>query len=258
MLRLEHISFAYRDQPVIRDVNLEIPSGCFLSLIGPNGSGKTTLLRLMSRVLDPQQGCVCFDGKALSSLTARDLAQSMAVISSEQFFEFPYPVTEIVAMGRYPYLKRLQQMSHKDSQVIDEALRLTDVRHLRNRPISHLSSGERQRVLIARAIAQQPKILILDEPNAHLDIHHQIAIFELLRSLNREHQMTIVAVLHDLSSAAAYSETIVLLHEGKVVKTGRPEVVITRELIHETYGVTVDVFPSPTSGFPLVAFAPKS
>jgi iron complex transport system ATP-binding protein len=180
------------------------------------------------------------------------------VISSEQFFEFPYPVSEIVAMGRYPYLKRLQQMSQKDFQIIDEALRLTDVRHLHNRPISHLSSGERQRVFIARAIAQQPKVLILDEPNAHLDIHHQIAIFELLRSLNREHEMTIVAVLHDLTSAAAYSEIIALLHEGKVVQIGRPEVVITRELIHETYGVTVDVFPNPASGFPLVAFAPKS
>ena len=257
MLRLEHVSFGYRGQPVIRDVSLEFPSGRFLSLIGPNGSGKTTLLRLMSRRLEPQQGRILMEGKDLSAMRARDIARIMAVISSEQFFEFPYPVSEIVAMGRYPYLGRLQALSREDTQIVDRALELTYVKHLRHRAISHLSSGERQRVLIARAIAQQPKLLMLDEPNAHLDICHQIAIFELLRSLNRDHGMTIVAVLHDLTSAAAYSEITVLLHEGRVVKTGKPDEVITRTLIQETYGVDVAVFPSPYGGFPLVAFAPK-
>ena len=258
ILRLEDVSFGYRGQTVIRDVSLEIPSGSFLSLIGPNGSGKTTLLRLMSRVLEPRQGRILFEGMPLSTLKVRDIARNIAVISSEQFFEFPYPVSEIVAMGRYPYLARLQGLSHEDLHFVDQSLLLTDLGHLRHRPISHLSSGERQRVFIARAIAQQPKLLMLDEPNAHLDIHHQIAIFELLRSLNRDHGMTIVAVLHDLASAAAYSGMTVLLHEGSVVKVGKPEEVITRHLIRATYGVDVDVFPSPVGGFPLVVFGPKN
>jgi len=257
ILKLENVSFGYKGQPVIRDVNLEIPAGSFLSLIGPNGSGKTTLLRLMSRVLEPQQGRVLFEGRPLSDMNAKDIARNIAVISSEQFFEFPYPVSEIVAMGRYPYVARLHGLSHEDFQFVDQALLLTDLGHLRQRPISHLSSGERQRVFIARAIAQQPKLLMLDEPNAHLDIHHQIAIFELLRSLNREHGISIVAVLHDLTSAAAYSGITVLLHEGSVIKVGKPGEVITRTLIRETYGVDVDVFPSPAGGFPLVAFAPR-
>ena len=127
ILRLEDVSFGYRGQTVIRDVSLEIPSGSFLSLIGPNGSGKTTLLRLMSRVLEPRQGRILFEGMPLSTLKVRDIARNIAVISSEQFFEFPYPVSEIVAMGRYPYLARLQGLSHEDLHFVDQSLLLTDL-----------------------------------------------------------------------------------------------------------------------------------
>jgi iron complex transport system ATP-binding protein len=256
MLTLEEVCFGYGKHRVIQNISLEVPRQAFMALIGPNGGGKTTLLRLMSKVLRPQQGRVLLQGKPLAEIGARDLARQMAVITSEQFFEFPYPVSDVVAMGRSPHLQRLQRMSQRDWEVVDQALKLTQVDHLGLRPASQLSSGERQRVLIARAIAQQPSVLMLDEPNAHLDINHQIAIFNLLRSLNRDHKMTLIVVLHDLTWAAAFCQTVALLHQGKLVKIGRPEEVITAELIRQTYGAEVAVYPSPLGGFPQVVYVP--
>ena len=255
-ISIQQLSFCYRTQAVLQDVNLEIRHQSFLALIGPNGSGKTTLLRLMSKVLTPQRGAVLFDGQPLGSFSARKLAQKLAVISSEQHFEFPFSVADVVAMGRFPHLNLLEKMSDEDWKIVDEAMERTCVRDFRNRSISQLSSGEKQRVLIARAIAQQPSILMLDEPNAHLDINHQIAIFNLLRTLNRQHQITVIVVLHDLSAAAAFCETMVLLHRGRIVRTGTPAEVITEELIQQTYGAEVVVFPSPVGGGPQIAFGP--
>ena len=180
-LSLKEVSFRYPRGFALRNISLEIPGQSFLALIGPNGSGKTTLLRLMSKVLQPESGEVRLEGKRLDEFTARELSRQVAVISSEQHFQFPFPALEVVTMGRFPYLGRLQKLSEEDREIVDEALRMTQTYELREHPISQLSSGERQRVLIARAIAQQPSILMLDEPNAHLDINHQIAIFRLLR-----------------------------------------------------------------------------
>jgi iron complex transport system ATP-binding protein len=253
-ISLQQLSFSYRTQAVLQDINLEIPNQSLLALIGPNGSGKTTLLRVMSKALRAQQGTVLLDGRPLASFNARKLARKLAVISSEQHFEFPFSVADVVAMGRFPHLNRLERMSDQDWKIVDEAMERTCVLDFRNRSISQLSSGEKQRVLIARAIAQQPSILLLDEPNAHLDINHQIAIFNLLRTLNRQHQMTVIVVLHDLSAAAAFCETMVLLHQGQIVRTGTPSEVITAELIQQTYGAEVAVFPSPVGGRPHIAF----
>lgn len=257
MLRFERVSFSYPAGFALQDVDLEVPEQCFLALIGPNGSGKTTLLRLMSKLLQPESGHVYLNGKSLAQFTARELAQQMAVISSEQYFEFPFSVADVVAMGRFPHLGRLQQMSRQDWEIVDEALRMTQTDPLRERPISQLSSGERQRVLIGRAVAQKPSILVLDEPNAHLDINHQIAIFHLLQFLNQKHAMTVVVVLHDLTAAAAFCESVALLHRGRLVKRGKPEEVITEETIRSTYGAEVLVRPSPLGGFPQITYAPK-
>lgn len=256
LLKLEQIGFSYAGSPVLEDIDLEIAPQSFVALIGPNGSGKTTLLRIMSKVLQPHRGRVLLEGQPLSSLGARALARRVAVIGSEQSFEFPFLVRDVVAMGRFPHLSLLQRMSANDWRVVQRALEMTCVDSLAGRLISRLSSGEKQRVLIARAIAQQPSILMLDEPNAHLDINHQIAIFNLLRSLNRNQEMTIVVVLHDLTTAAAFCERVVLLHQGRIVKTGSPSEVITGKLIRATYGADVQVFPSPAGGYPQVAFAP--
>lgn len=256
-LRLERVSFRYPTGFALQDIDLEIPGRAFLALIGPNGSGKTTLLRLMTKLLQPESGQVYLDGEPISGFAPRELARQMAVISSEQFFEFPFPVADVVAMGRFPYLGRFQKMSRQDWQIVEEALRMTQTDHLRERPISQLSSGERQRVLVARAVAQKPSILMLDEPNAHLDINHQIGIFRLLQFLNQKHDMTVVVVLHDLTAAAAFCESVALLHQGRLIKQGKPEEVITTEIVRSTYGADVFVYPSPLGGFPQITYAPK-
>jgi len=253
---LRQVSFSYRMQPVLQEVSFEIPQQSFLALIGPNGSGKTTLLRLMSKVLSPQRGTILLNNRPLREFNARTLALTLAVISSEQHFEFPFSVQDIVAMGRFPHLNRLQRMSERDWKIVDEAMERTAILPLRHRSIAQLSSGEKQRVLIARAISQQPSIMMLDEPNAHLDINHQIAIYNLLRTLNRDHQMTIIVVLHDLSAAATFCETMALLHRGRIVRIGVPAEVITADLIQQTYGAEVAVFPSPVNGCPQIAFGP--
>ena len=255
-ISIDRVSFSYNSRPILQDISLQIKWQSILGLIGPNGSGKTTLLRLVSRVLQPQQGQILIEGQPLKDLRAAEIAKKMAVISSEQSFEFPFSVADIVAMGRFPHLSRLQKLTEKDRDIIEHSMKMTAVFHLKDRLISKLSSGERQRVLIARAVTQQPAILLLDEPNSHLDINHQLAIFHLLHQLNRERQLTIVVVLHDLTAAAAFCHSIVLLHEGRVAKEGIPKEVITAELIRQTYGADVDVHPSPRGGFPQVSFLP--
>ncbi|MFN8007864.1 MAG: ABC transporter ATP-binding protein [Terriglobia bacterium] len=253
---MDRVSFSYNSRPILQNIDLQIPRQSILGLIGPNGSGKTTLLKLISRILHPQQGQILIDGQPLDGLRAGEIARKMAVISSEQSFEFPFAVKDIVAMGRFPHLRRWQKLSAQDQSLIDESMRMTAIGHLQDRPISKLSSGERQRVLIARAITQEPSLLLLDEPNAHLDINHQLTVFHLLHRLNREKGMTILVVLHDLTAAAAFCHAIVLLHERRIVKEGRPEDVITAELIRQTYGAEVDVYPNPRGGFPQISFLP--
>ncbi|MCZ6768496.1 MAG: ABC transporter ATP-binding protein, partial [Acidobacteria bacterium] len=176
-LLLKQVGFHYQNGFSLQDIDLLISEKSFLALIGPNGSGKTTLLHLMSGLLQPERGQISLENQPLMTFTRRELARRIAVISSLQYFEFPFPVTDVVAMGRYPYLGRLQKLTDRDGQIVEEALHSTEIWHLKDRPISQLSSGERQRVLLARAVAQRPSILMLDEPNTHLDIHHQIAIF---------------------------------------------------------------------------------
>ena len=256
-LLLKQVGFHYQDGFSLQDIDLMLPEKSFLALIGPNGSGKTTLLHLMSGLLQPERGQISLENQPLKTFTRRELARRIAVISSLQYFEFPFPVVDVVAMGRYPYLGRLQKLSGRDGQIVEKALHSTEIWHLKDRPISQLSSGERQRVLLARAVAQRPSILMLDEPNTHLDIHHQIAIFRLLQSLNEEHSMTVVVVLHDLTAASAFCQTVALLSEGKLIQTGTPTEVITTETIRRVYKADISVQPSPLGGFPQISYGGK-
>ncbi|MEE8348505.1 MAG: ABC transporter ATP-binding protein [Acidobacteriota bacterium] len=253
-LLLEKLAFDHGDTFKLNGVDLSIPEGSFLALIGPNGSGKTTLLQLMSGLLTPRAGRILLDGQPLNQFNRRHLARQMAVISSEQHFEFPFPVAEVVTMGRFPYLDRFGKLSRRDREIIDDAMEWTQTSHLRDRPISQLSSGERQRVLIARAVAQQPAILMLDEPNVHLDLNHQISIFRLLRRLNQDSSVTIVIVLHDLTAAAVFCQQVALMSQGSLVKTGSPHEVITTETLREVYQADIEVHPSPLDGLPQVAY----
>ena len=256
VLTLDRVSFSYSTREILQGISLEIPRGAFWGIIGPNGSGKTTLMRVMSGILRPKMGIVYLNGTPLSRFNARSLALQIAVVGAEQSFDFPFRTREVVSMGRFPHLARFANLSKSDNAIVNEALRLTCTDSLSEQLISEVSSGERQRILIARTIAQQSPCLMLDEPSTHLDIQHQIGIFNLLRMLNREHGKTVIVALHDLTSAAAFCDRIALLHKGRIIKLGSPSEVITETMIRETYGVDVQVFPSPCGGFPQLAYGP--
>jgi len=256
--RLDNVSFSYRDGFRLGKISLEIPSGSFLGLIGPNGSGKSTLIRLMSGELSPEEGEVLLEKRPVTSFSPMELARRMAVISAEQYFDFPFLVRDVVAMGRFPHSGRSQRLASADDAVVDEVLALTDAASFADRSISHLSSGERQRVLIARALAQEPAVLLLDEPDAHLDLHHQLNVFRLLRRLNLERKITIVLVLHDLTAAAAFCRRLALLDRGMLVKHGDPSEVVRPEVIHSVYGPDIIVYPNPVTGKPTVAMGDET
>ncbi|MBI3111128.1 MAG: ABC transporter ATP-binding protein [Ignavibacteriales bacterium] len=209
-LRVDHIAFRYHDLPVLRDVSFDVPSGDFLSLLGPNGSGKSTLLKLLNRILLPGEGNISLGDRPLNTLRRSDIARTVAYVPQDGLWVFPFTVLEVVLMGRSPYLSRFGFEGANDIELAHAVMSLVDIDHLAMKPITALSGGERQRVLIARALCQQPRILLLDEPNAHLDIAHQIDIFQILR---REHEkgLTILSVSHDLNLAATFSKRIMLL-----------------------------------------------
>lgn len=260
-LSVENLSFRYPDVPVLRNISFQLPSGDFLSLLGPNGSGKSTLLRLLDRILIPQRGTITLDGHPLYEFSRRDLAKRIAYVPQDTLWVFPYTVLEVVLMGRSPHIGRSGFENKQDLRIAHEIMRLTDIAHLADKLITGISGGERQRVLIARALSQQPQILLLDEPNAHLDISHQIEIFRILREQNEQRNLTIVSVSHDLNLAAAFSRRTLLLanssSEGaSVFAIGLAKDVLTRENIEQVYQTPVLVDQLPGSSAMRISLLP--
>lgn len=250
MLEALAITVGYGETPVLREVSLTAARGQFLGLVGPNGSGKSTLLRALSRVLPPRRGQVLLDGVDIYRMPARHLARRLAVVAQDSAVHFDFSVREVVLMGRAPHLTRFGLEGPRDYAVAEECLELTGVAGLADRSITTLSGGERQRCMIARALAQEPEALLLDEPTAHLDIAHQIEILDLARKLTATRGLATVVVLHDLNLASQYCDHLVLLAEGRVIATGRPQEVVTETHIREAYGAEVQVRLHPTSGRP--------
>ncbi|MBU1998804.1 MAG: ABC transporter ATP-binding protein [Candidatus Omnitrophota bacterium] len=252
ILSIHNLSGGYQNELIVRNISLDVSKGDLLSIIGPNGSGKTTLFRLISRIIKPVQGNIALSGKDILRLPLKDFSCQVAFVSQDSIINFSFTVWEIVLMGRIPHLKRLQAEGAKDFSIAEKSLSLTDTLHLRNKMINELSSGERQRVLIARALAQEPELLFLDEPTSHLDIGHQIQILDLLRKLNLQDKLTIVMVLHDLNLASEYSNRIVLFNQGKIFKQGSPKEVLTYQNIEAVYKTVVVVEDNPINKKPYV------
>lgn len=252
LLKINNLSGGYHKETIIKDISLEIDKGDFMGIIGPNGSGKTTLLRLMSRVLIPQKGNIALEGKNIAHMELKEFAQLIAFVPQDTLITFPFTVWEIVLMGRIPHLKRLQLETKEDYLIAEKALIMTDALYLKDKKIDELSSGERQRVVIAKALAQEPLLLFLDEPTSHLDIGHQIQILDLLKRLNRQNNLTIVMVLHDLNLASEYCNRIVLLNEGRIFKEGSPSDVLTYQNIEAVYKTVVVVNSNPINSKPYV------
>jgi iron complex transport system ATP-binding protein len=257
VLAVEHLSFSYdRTVPLIRDVSFGVLPGEFLSLVGPNGSGKTTLLRLLDRLLTPAAGRVTFRGADIAAYRRAELARRIAFVPQEAGTQFPFTVFDVVLMGRSPHLRGAFFESEHDHAVARHALHLTDVAHLADAPIGSISGGERQRVLIARALAQEPDVILLDEPSAHLDIAHQVDVVRLLRSLNRERGLTVVSVSHDLNLAASSSDRIAVLLCGALTAIGTPDEVLTEQRIVEVFRTPVLVDAHPAGGYPRITLLP--
>lgn len=243
---------AYDGREVLHGLDLELASGEFLGVLGPNGSGKSTLLRAMTGVLPLTAGEVRLFGRPLRELKRREIARRVGVVPQAGTTPFEFTVREVVGMGRTPHIGRLHGETDNDRAAVEAALERTDTRELADRLLSELSGGEAQRVIIARALAQEPELLLLDEPTAFLDLSHQVEVFELLRGLNRGESMTVLCVSHDVNLASLYCDRLVLLRDGVVADEGRPDDVITPERIKDVYGASVLVDNATPSGRPRV------
>ena len=257
IIRMESVDFRYPERPIFSGLSLSLEGGEVLGLIGPNSSGKTTLLKLMDGLLRPQRGAISLEEKSLNRIPRPQVARTIAVVPQAMEVPFSFTVGEIVLMGRAPYLSRFGWEKQKDLEVAREAMALTGVAGLENRTFWELSQGEKQRVLIARALAQEPRVMLLDEPTSHLDINHQVEINELIRRLNLQRGLTVLHISHDLNLAAEYCHRIVLLHQGSVFSAGIPSEVITEENIRRVYETKVLVEKNPLSGAPRITLLGK-
>lgn len=232
--------------------------GEFLSLVGPNGSGKSTLLRLLDRIVLPDEGTIHLGERNLESFSRTELARRIAFIPQDTAILFPFTVAEVVLMGRSPHTHGVLFENAADRHIAMEMMRQTDTLHLAQQPVTAISGGERQRVLIARALAQQPELLLMDEPNAHLDIAHQLDTFSLIKKLNLEQKLTVVCVSHDLNLAATFSDRIGILVCGSLTALGTPHEVLTENTIRAAFQTQVIVDRHPAKDAPRISLLPVS
>lgn len=251
-LSAHSVSVGYGDTVISRDVTLDIPDGQVTTLIGANGCGKSTLLRGLSHLLPLSAGSVTLDGKKLGDYSSRELATRLSMLPQSPITPAGVTVADLVARGRHPHQSWLQQWSASHSAAVDEAMALTNVFQLRDRPVDSLSGGQRQRVWIAMVLAQDTDIVFLDEPTTYLDLAHSIDILELVSTLNKEQGKTIVMVLHDLNLAARYSDNLVLMKDGSVTALGSPESTITPQALRDVFGLDSRVIEDPVTGGPLI------
>lgn len=252
ILTADNISCGYGEKPVIEDISFSIEQGELVGIIGPNGSGKTTLLRAISRILKPKSGKVTFTGKDIWQMRYRDLARSVAVVS-QRFQSSWMSVEEFVLMGRIPYFDRFQFIeSRRDREIAQKYIDLTGIAHLREKQMEEISGGERQLAQIAKALTQEPELLLLDEPTSHLDITHQVGMLDLIKRLNRELGITVVMVLHDLNLSGEYCNKLILINEKNIYRMGTPAEVLTYQAIEDVYKTVVVVDKNPISKKPFV------
>ncbi len=254
ILTLNNVGFTYGDSWTLRGINLQVHRSELLGILGPNGSGKTTLLKIMDGILAPTEGGeILVNGENLSSLGRKETARRIAMVSQENYFGFDFSVLEVVLMGRFPHLGKLQFEGERDVKVALKALDATHTRSLSTRSIHRLSGGEKQRVLIARALAQEPQLILLDEPTSFLDIKYKREIFQLISALSADRGLAVVVVTHDLDLTAQYCQRLVLLKEGEIYQVGDPAAVITPSNIRTVYDCPVVVDRNPATGTPRIS-----
>ena len=260
-LEVRQASFGYPEAAGrfrLQAQNFYLHPGELFAVVGPNASGKSTLLKLLAGLLPPEAGAVLLEGRLVSALSPRERARRIAVVQQESPLLFPIRVRPFVLQGRHAYLSSLQFETTRDLEVAEQALHTTRTVHLADRLVQEISGGEKQRVILARALAQQPKLLLLDEPTLHLDIGYQVELLRLVRQLARQEAYAVVLVTHELNLAAEFADTALLLHQGRAVRLGKPAEVFRQELLEEVFQTELDVLPHPASGRPRVVLRGKT
>lgn len=252
MLKIEHLTVAYDGQPVLRGATLSVASGEVVALVGPNGAGKSTMLRAVSGVVPSQDGEVRIDGRALSALSPMERARYLAVVPQARSLPPAFTVYETVMLGRTPHLGWLGRSGARDRELVQYALEHTQMLQLAERYVGELSGGEQQRVLLARGLAQDTPVLLLDEPTTHLDLQHRESLIRLIRELAAKKGLAVLMVLHDLNLAGLYADRVALLVDGHMQAVGSPSEVLTEAQLSRVYKMSVRVIPHPEYGTPLV------
>lgn len=247
----EKLTLSYGDSIIINELCIEIPKGEITVFIGGNGCGKSTLLRSIARLLKPKAGAVLLEGKAISTLSTKEVAKKMAILPQSPIAPEGLTVLQLVKQGRYPYQTWLSQWSEEDEVKVKHALRATGIEELKDRPVDSLSGGQRQRVWIAMTLAQDTDIILLDEPTTYLDMTHQIEILDLLFDLNGKEGRTILMVLHDLNLACRYAHNIVAIKDQSVYAQGKPEQTIDRKLVKDVFAMNCEITMDPLFGTPM-------
>lgn len=256
VIDVDDLWVGYTEEPVLRGVSLQVRMGEFVGILGPNGSGKTTLLLTLSGVIPVRRGSITIVGRPLNRLKPRERARAMAVVAQDSDIRFPFACREVVLMGRYPHQRAWQWDQAADEAVVGRVMAKTDTEGLAERLITGISGGERQRVLMAKALAQETPVLLLDEATSAMDIHRKLQIFRVLRDLNEREGLTVVAVLHDVNLAALFCRRLVFLKDGRIEADGPIEDVLTAQTLQTVYDTTAIVQPIPGTGKSQVSFLP--
>lgn len=241
VLKAENIQFVRNPAFSLKDIQLNIKKGEVISLIGPNGSGKSTLLRVIANLLKPEQGHIIIDGQNLKTIAKKDFPKNLAMLPQMNDHMLDLTVGELVEFGRAPFQRGIGRLSVENQEIVEWALEVTGLTHMRNRLLPGLSGGERQRAWIAMAVAQRSKVLLLDEPTTYLDIAHQMEVLELVKYLNEEFGITIIMVLHDINQAATYSDRLIVMKAGQTRYDGIPQCVLCKEMFQTIFNIDAEV-----------------
>ncbi len=250
-IETKNLDIAYDDTLIVKELNMQIPEGKITSIIGANGCGKSTILKAVGRILKPKKGVVHLSGQDISKLPTKEIAKKMAILPQTPTAPSGLTVGELVAYGRFPHQKGFGNLTEEDKRIVKWALTATKLSEFERKEVDALSGGQRQRVWIAMALAQQTDLILLDEPTTYLDLAHQLEVLKLLYELNRNQKCTIVMVLHDLNLAARFSDYIIAIQKGDIIKHGAPEEVMTPEVLRKTFNINADVVIEPKSNRPV-------
>lgn len=249
--RMENLASGYEQVRVFEGLNLTIEEGKVTTIIGPNGCGKSTLLKTIGRILKKQQGTVYLQEQNMQNLSTKDIAKKLAILSQTPVAPGQLKVEELIAYGRYPHRNNVNRLTNKDEEMIEWALTVTNTMEYRNRELAQLSGGQRQRVWLAMALAQETNILLLDEPTTYLDMAHQLEVLDIVKSLNEQHNCTIVMVLHDINHAARYSDNLIAMRKGIIMQTGTPQEILSADVMRKVFNIDARIMEDPVTNTPV-------